>query len=76
MLDYIHYLIYPIAGVLVLLAIGGLNTKHPVVIGASLCSLILNTYAIIGFLWWPIAISLVIDFGFKKLFGDPGAPPG
>lgn len=74
MLEYIHYLIYPIAGVLILLAIGGLATKHPVVIGASPCSMALNVYAIFAFVWWPIAVSFLFDWGLKKLFGDPGSP--
>ncbi len=72
MLEYLHYLIYPIAAILALLAIGGLKAKHPGVFGASLCSLALNVYAIYAFLWWPIGASLVIDLGFKILFGDPG----
>ena len=73
-MDYVHYLIYPIAGILALLALGGLNTKHPVVISASVVSLLLNAYAIYAFVWWPIAVSIAVDFGFKAAFGDPGAP--
>lgn len=74
MLEYINYLIYPIAGLLILLAVGGLNTKHPIVVAASVCSAVLNVYAIVAFVWWPIAVSFVVDWGFKKAFGDPGAP--
>jgi ATP/ADP translocase len=74
MLEYLHYLIYPISIVLIVLAVGGLNTKHPVVVAASVCSMALNIYAIFAFLWWPIAASLVVDWGSKKVFGDPGAP--
>jgi hypothetical protein len=73
-MEIIHYLIYPIAGLLVLLALGGLNTKHPIVISASVASLFLNAYAIYAFVWWPIVVSIVIDLIFKKVFGDPGAP--
>jgi len=76
MLEYIHYLIYPIAGVLALLALGGINTKQPIVVSSSIISIALNVYAIVGFVWWPIAISLIIDFVFKKFFGDPGEPMG
>jgi len=75
-MEYVHYLIYPIAGVLALLAIGGINTKHSVVVSSSIISLALNGYAIVGFVWWPIAVSLLIDFSLKKLFGDPGQPNG
>jgi ATP/ADP translocase len=71
-LEYVHYLIYPIAGLLCLLALGGLNTKHPIVVIASMISLSLNGYAIFAFVWWPIPASLVSDFIFKRLFGDPG----
>ena len=76
MLEYVHYLIYPMAGLLILLGIGGPNTRHPVVVTASLCSIALNVYAIIAFLWWPIVVSFVVDLGFKKAFGDPGAHSG
>jgi len=72
-MDYIHYLIYPIAGILALLAIGGLNSPSPVVKLASACSLLLNGYAIWAFIWWPIPVSFVVDFGFKLASGDPGA---
>lgn len=71
-MEFVHYSIYPIAGVLVLLAIGGLNTPHPVVKAASVCSLLLNGYAIYAFVWWPIAVSILVDLVFKKAFGDPG----
>ena len=73
-MEYIHYLIYPVAGILALLALGGLNTKHSVVKSASVVSLLLNAYAIYAFVWWPIAVSIAVDFGFKMVFGDPGAP--
>ena len=74
-MEYINYLIYPIAGLLCLLALGGLNTKHPVVIITSVISLVLNGYAIVQLVWWPIPVSIGSDFLFKKLFGDPGAEP-
>jgi hypothetical protein len=49
-MEHLNYLIYPIAGLLCFLALGGLNTKHAVVIIASIISLALNGYAIIQFL--------------------------
>lgn len=73
-MEYVHYLIYPIAGLLAILALGGLNSKHPIAIAASVCSLALNIYALVAFVWWPIIASIIVDFGFKKLFSDPGAP--
>lgn len=73
-METLHYLIYPIAGLMVLLALGGLNTKNPTVVSASIVSLCLNAYAIYTFLWWPIVVSIVVDLIFKKVFGDPGAP--
>lgn len=72
-MEYVHYLIYPIAGLLCVLAIGGLTTKHLVVVTASIISLLLNGYAIVQFVWWPIPLSLASDFLFKRVFGDPGA---
>jgi hypothetical protein len=72
-MEFIHYLIYPIAGFLCLLALGGLNHSNTVVKAASAVSLVLNGYAILQFVWWPIPVSLVSDFVFKRLFGDPGA---
>lgn len=73
-MDYINCLIYPVAGLLALLAIGGISGRHPVVVTASIFSMALNVYAIISFSWWPIAASIAVDLIFKKLFGDPGAP--
>ena len=75
-MEYIHYLIYPIAGLFIVLAIGGIATSHPVVVSASLVSLFLSAYAIYTFQWWPIIVSLIIDVGFKKLFDDPGSLSG
>jgi len=72
-MEFVNYLIYPIAGVLVILAIGGINTPHPVVKTASVCSLLLNIYAIFAFVWWPIGASILVDLFLKKAFGDPGA---
>jgi hypothetical protein len=66
-MDIIHYLIYPIAGILGLLALGGLNTKQPVVVLSSAMSLALNAYAIYEFIWWPIAASIIIDLILKRL---------
>ena len=73
-MEFVHYLIYPIAGLFMLLALGGLNTKNPVVVSAYVVSLLLNAYAIYAFIWWPIAAGIAVDFGFKMAFGDPGAP--
>lgn len=74
-MEYLDYLIYPIAGSLAFLAFGGLNTKHPVVVVASMISLALNGYAIIELVWWPIAVSIASGFLIKAAFGDPGAVP-
>lgn len=74
-MEYLDYLIYPIAGILCYLALGGLYTRHPVVIVASAVSLALNGYAIFQLVWWPIPASIASDFVFKFLFGDPGAQP-
>lgn len=73
-MEYVNYLIYPIAAILAFLAIGGIATKHPIVVASSVVSLALNIYAIFSFQWWPIIASIVVDFGFKRLFGDPGQP--
>ncbi len=70
-MDYLNYLIYPIAGILAILALGGLNSGQRVVIAASLISLVLNGYAIVELVWWPIFASLASDFVLKKAFGDP-----
>tara|TARA_R110001592_G_C13173620_1_gene750069 strand:- start:728 stop:955 length:228 start_codon:yes stop_codon:yes gene_type:complete len=75
-MEVIHYLIYPIAGLMAFLALGGLNTKNSIVISASIVSLCLNTYAIYAFVWWPIPASIAVDLIFKKVFGDPGAHQG
>ncbi|ETX09459.1 hypothetical protein MUS1_08780 [Marinomonas ushuaiensis DSM 15871] len=66
-MDIVHYLIYPIAGLLALFAVGGLNTKRPVVVLSSAASLMLNAYAIYEFIWWPIAVSLIVDFVLKAV---------
>jgi hypothetical protein len=71
-MEYVHYLIYPIAGFLCLMALGGLSHSSKVVKAASLFSLFFNGFAIIQFVWWPIPVSLISDFVFKRVFGDPG----
>ena len=74
-MEYLNYLIYPIAGLLCFLALGGFNNNHRGVVISSMVSLALNGYAIIEFVWWPIPISIASDFLFKKILGDPGARP-
>ena len=72
-MEFIHYLIYPIAGIFILLGVGGLATRHPVVIIASAISIALNLYAIFAFIWWPIVAGFAVDWIFKLMFGDPGS---
>lgn len=85
-LDILNYLIYPIAGFLVLLGLcsilGRLITKDSndsiIVttfhITTSIAYLCLHVYAIYAFIWWPIMASIVASIILQKIVGEPESP--
>lgn len=69
--------IYVLAGISILLAIGGLSsypqTKHP---GLLLSSLVSIGFSVLGILlvhWWPLLVGFAINWGLRPLGMDPGS---
>jgi hypothetical protein len=73
-MEYLNYLIYPIAGFFVIVFWGGSPHPNPVVKLAAHIYVGLNLLAIVIFSWWPIGLALALNFGLAKIFGDPGRP--
>lgn len=69
--------IYVLAGLSILLAVGGLSayaqSKHVGLLVSSLVSIAFSILAIVLVHWWPLVVGFVANWGLK-LFGlDPGA---
>lgn len=75
-MEFIDYILYIVAGLSILLAIGGISTNNKAVVLSSVASLGLNGYAIYEMTWWPILVSFVIGVIIKSVLGDPGASGG
>ena len=63
--------IYVLAGLSILLAIGGLTTNHPVVVLASIVSIIFAVLAVALEEWWPLVNGLAVNWGLRLLGFDP-----
>lgn len=68
--------IYVLAGVSILLAIGGLSayseTKHPGLLISSLISIGFSLLAIYLVEWWPLVLGFAANWGLRLLGLDPG----
>jgi len=69
-------LIYILAGVSILLAIGGLSTysetKHPGLLISSIISIGFSGLAIYLVHWWPLIVGFAANWGLRLLGLDPG----
>jgi len=70
-------IIYILAGISILLAIGGLSaytqTKHVGVLLSSLISIGFSVLAIVLIHWWPLIVGFVLNWGLRLLGLDPSA---
>ena len=68
--------IYILAGLSILLAIGGLlaysETKHIGLLLSSIISITFSVLAIVLVHWWPLLIGLGLNWGLRLLGLDPG----
>lgn len=64
-------LIYVLAGIEILLGIGGLATKHPFVVLSSAIVIAFSGLAIYLVAWWPLIVALASDWGFRLLGLEP-----
>lgn len=68
--------IYVLAGLSIVLAIGGLSgyaqTKHPGLLLASLVSIASAVLAIVLVDWWPLVVGFAANWGLRLLGMDPG----
>lgn len=69
--------IYVLAGLSILLAIGGLNaysqTKHPGLLLSSLVSIGFSVVAIVLVHWWPLVVGFALNWGLRLIGLDPGS---
>lgn len=68
--------IFVLAGISILLAIGGLSaysaTKHPGLLISSLISIGFSSLAIYLIEWWPLLVGFAANWGLRLLGLDPG----
>jgi hypothetical protein len=63
--------IYVLAGLSILLAVGGLTTNHP---GTRLGSIVSIVFAILAIFleeWWPLVNGFAVNWGLRLLGCDP-----
>lgn len=65
--------IYVLAGLSILLAIGGLTTNHLGVVLASIVSIIFAVLAVVLEEWWPLVNGFAVNWGLRLLGFDPGS---
>jgi len=72
--------IYILAGLSILLAIGGLSayaqTKHVGLLLSSIVSIVFSTLAIVLLHWWPLIVGFSINWTLRLIGLDPGARRG
>jgi len=72
--------IYILAGLSILLAIGGLSayaqTKHVGLLLSSIVSIVFSTLAIVLLHWWPLIVGFSINWTLRLIRLDPGARRG
>ena len=69
--------IYVLAGLSIVLALGGLSaystTKHPGLLFSSIVSIVFAALAIVLVHWWPLVVGFAANWGLKLLGMDPGS---
>lgn len=69
-------IIYALAGLSILLAIGGLaqyaHTKHIGLLLSSVVSIGFSVLAIVFVQWWPLVVGFGVNWGLRLLGLDPG----
>jgi len=69
--------IYILAGLSILLAIGGLaaysQTKHVGLLLSSIVSIAFSVLAVALVHWWPLVVGFGLNWGLRLLGLDPGA---
>lgn len=69
------YVIYTLAGISIVLAIGGISaysaTKHLSLILSSVVSILFSLAAIVLTSFWPLVIGFSLNVAIKLLIGDP-----
>lgn len=64
------YIIYTLAGISILLAIGGLSTwastRHPALLLSSIISIGFSTAAIAKVEWWPLVVGFVLNHVIER----------
>jgi hypothetical protein len=72
-----QYLVYGLAIVSIVLAVGGLSayaqSKHRGLLLSSLISIACALAAIVMISWWPLVIGFAANWGLRLLGLDPGA---
>lgn len=70
-------IIYILAGISILLAIGGLSayaqTKHIGLLLSSVVSISFSVLAIVLLHWWPLVVGFGLNWGLRLLGLDPSA---
>lgn len=70
-----NYVIYALAGISIVLAIGGISaysaTKHVGLILSSVVSILFSSAAIVLTSFWPLVIGFSLNIAIKILIGDP-----
>jgi hypothetical protein len=70
--------IYVLAALSIVLAIGGLSayvqTKHIGLLLSSIISISFSVLAIVLVHWWPLVVGFAANWGLRLLGLDPGAP--
>jgi hypothetical protein len=74
--EQVNIVIYIIAGISILLAIGGLSaysdSRHPGFVISSIISIVFSGLAIYLVHWWPLLIGFAGNWGLRLLGLDPG----
>lgn len=69
--------IYVLAGISILLAVGGLSsyaqTRHPGLLLSSLVSIGFSVLAIVLVHWWPLVVGFALNWGLRLLGMDPSS---
>jgi hypothetical protein len=72
----VDIVIYILAGISILLAIGGLSaysdSKHPGLLISSIISIVFSGLAIYLVHWWPLIVGFAANWGLRLLGLDPG----
>lgn len=71
-----HYIIYLLSALSILLAIGGLSayshSKHIGLLLSSIVSITCAIIAIVNVVWWPLVLGFALNWGLRLLGLDPG----